>query len=50
MYGNDCTTDQVEKHVLWRHVPQIKLQGGGGVQVRRGKNPRQGESLDRDKD
>ena len=24
--------------------------GGGGVQVRRGKNPRQGESLDRDKD
>ena len=23
--------------------------GGGWVQVRRGKNPRQGESLDRDK-
>ena len=22
--------------------------GGGGVQVRRGKNPRQGESLDKD--
>ena len=27
MYGNDCTTDQVEKHVLWGHVPKIMLQG-----------------------
>ena len=31
--------------------PNLPSSGGeGGVQVRRGKNPRQGESLDRDKD
>jgi len=35
----------------WRRNEEgLGGRGEGGVQVRRGKNPRQGESLDKDKD
>ena len=33
----------------WRRNEEDLVQEGGRVQVRRGKNPRQGESLDKDK-
>ena len=34
----------------WRRKKSYTPAGGGGLQVRRGKNPRQRESLDNDKD